>query len=509
MGATQSTAANNDFAGNIQVFERARRSRDARFDGRFFVGVKTTGIYCRPICPAVPPRRENVTFYPSAAAASEAGYRPCLRCRPECAPGTPAWGGTSTTVRRGLRLIAEGALDDGGVETLAERLGVTSRHLRRLFSRHIGASPLSVAHTQRLHFAKRLVDESTLSMRDIAAMAGYGSIRRFNDAFRAAYGRPPSALRRHRASPGAEVLTLALTHTVPFNWNRLLDYLAPRATPGVEWVDESRYVRTIGLAGEVGVIECSHDPARRSVQLSLHGSDANQLLAVVGRVRDMFDLDAPMTEILNAFEGDAVLSPHISDTDGVRLPGAWDPFELIVRTVIGQHISVTAATTIAGRIARSWGRSVVIPDTLQSRLPDDCLTHLFPTPAELADADLREAGLTRGRARTIRTLSESVMDGRIRFDPMQDITGFTDALMDIPGIGPWTAQYAAMRALKHPDAFPAGDLGLRRALRGTEWPDGPTESQLDALAARWRPWRAYAAMVLWHSGHRLKMETER
>ncbi len=248
------------------IYERARLSRDSRFDGQFFVGVKTTGIYCRPICPANAPKKENVTFYPSAAAACEAGYRPCLRCRPECAPGTPAWSGTSTTVRRGLRLISEGALDNGSIEQLATRLGVTSRHLRRLFTQHLGASPLAIAHTQRLHFAKRLIAQTDLSMGDISSAAGYGSVRRFNDAFRNTYKRAPRELRGRRRNKGemADVLTVRLPWRSPYDWNGIANFLDGRATPGVELVSDGRYMRTVSLNGEAGVIECSADIADKA-----------------------------------------------------------------------------------------------------------------------------------------------------------------------------------------------------------------------------------------------------
>ncbi|HSM30052.1 MAG TPA: AlkA N-terminal domain-containing protein [Woeseiaceae bacterium] len=474
-----------------EVFERARRSRDARFDGQFYIGVRTTGIYCRPICPANTPKSENVTFFPTAAAASEAGYRPCLRCRPECAPGTPAWSGTSTTVRRGLRLIASGVLDDSNVEDLAGRLGVTSRHLRRLFTRHLGASPLAVAHTQRLHFAKQLIDQTRLPMQDIAVAAGYGSIRRFNDSFVKTYGRSPRELRRagdaaDTAGTGT-VLTVRLPCCAPFDWASLLAFFAARAIPGVESIDGDRYRRTVSVDGQPGVIEVRQE--RGNVLLALHGVGTQNIFPVVQRCREIFDLDAPMQEIARVLSQDAVLARLLRDNPGVRVPGAWDGFELAVRAVLGQQISVKAATTIAGRIVKAYGEPV------QSN-GFSGLTHLFPAPEKLARARFNNIGITGSRAATLRRLVQAVADGSLSFDVSQDPAAFRESLLTIPGIGEWTAQYVAMRALKNPDAFPAADLGLLRAF------DGPGRqrlrpAELEDMSQAWRPWRAYAALLLW------------
>ncbi len=481
-----------------EIYERARLSRDARFDGQFFVAVRTTGIYCRPICPAVAPKRENVSFYPSAAAACEAGYRPCLRCRPECAPGTPAWSGTSTTVRRGLRLISEGALDDGSIEQLADRLGVTSRHLRRLFTKHLGASPLSVAHTQRLHFAKRLIDQTNLPMSQISTAAGYGSIRRFNDAFSNTYGRPPRELRRrrHKDDEIAGTLTVRLPWHRPYDWDGIADFLAGRATPGVEQVAGDRYLRTISISGEVGVIECRADTADGSVRLSVHGIATQSLLPLVQRVREMFDLDAPVAEIAKLVNADRELGKMLRNRPGIRVPGAWDGFELTVRAILGQQVSVKAATTLAGRIANRYGESVVLPETVSD--PDSALklNRLFPTPQKLARARFNDIGLVRSRADAIRCVAQAVCNGSLSFDNAQDPEDFRQSLTSIRGVGDWTAQYVAMRALKYPDAFPASDLGLLKAI-GVSGNTGTKE--LRRRAESWRPWRSYAAMLLWSS----------
>ena len=479
-----------------EVFERARLSRDARFDGQFYVGVKTTGIYCRPICPANSPKSENISFFPSAAAASEAGYRPCLRCRPESAPGTPAWSGTSTTVRRGLRLISGGALDDGNVEDLAERLGVTSRHLRRLFTKHVGASPLSVAHTQRLHFAKRLIDETTLPMQHIATAAGYGSVRRFNDAFRKTYGRSPRELRRAGEELGhvgpAANLTVRLPYRQPFDWGRMIDFYRYRATPGVESVAGETYRRTLAVGDGHAIVEISPDQKDGYLSLTMLSIDTNALFETVQSAREVFDLDAPISEISETLAGDRSLKKLLRKNPGVRVPGAWDGFELTIRAVLGQQVSVKAATTLAGRIAEQYGEPLDLPASIER----DGLSRIFPTPERLSRARFNGVGLVRSRAETIRRVAKAVVGGEIHFDAAQNPEAFCESLKSIRGIGDWTAEYVAMRVLKNPDAFPASDLGLISAIR---YPDRVTPKELSNRADQWRPWRAYAAMLLWGS----------
>lgn len=477
---------------NKEIFERARLSRDARFDGRFFIGVRTTGIYCRPICPANAPKSANVTFFPSAAAASEAGYRPCLRCRPECAPGTPAWSGTSATVQRGLRLIAEGALDSGNVENLARRLGMTSRHLRRLFVQHVGASPLAVAHTQRLHFAKRLIDQTTLSMADISTAAGYGSVRRFNDTFRKTYGRPPRELRREgQVDVTATALSVLLPYRRPYDWHAILGFLGGRATPGVEAVVNGQYLRTVHIGGARGIVRVSD--TGDAVSLTLHGVGTTSLFPAVQRVRNMFDVDAPIHDIAAVLSRDKALGPRLRTRPGVRVPGAWDGFELAVRAILGQQVSVKAATTFAGRIAKRYGERVAVEE-----LPD-APTRLFPEPERLVRARLEHLGIIRRRAQTIRDLARAVVSGDLGFDAAQTAGEFRAALTAIRGIGDWTAEYVAMRTMKDPDAFPSSDLGLLRAFDDA---DGVRlrPAELVARAEAWRPWRAYAALLIWGSG---------
>lgn len=478
---------------NNQIFERARLSRDARFDGRFFVGVKTTGIYCRPICPANLPKSENVVFYRTAASAAEAGFRPCLRCRPECAPGTAAWAGSSTTVRRGLRLIAEGALDDGGLEDLADRLGVTSRHLRRLFSKHLGASPLSVAQTQRLHFAKNLIDQTTMPMRDIAVASGFGSVRRFNDTFKKTYGRTPRELRRHCLSVGTACsFSMQLPFRRPFDWRKLIDFFSARATPGVESVHDGRYLRTIAAGDTRGIVDVRF--SGEHLTLILHGMETGSLFSIVQRVRGMFDLDASTHDIAAVLSRDDMLKRLLHENPGVRVPGAWDGFELTVRAILGQQVSVSAATTLAGRLAGRYGERVRIPVEGLQQTPD----RLFPVPAQLQRARLENLGVIGSRAQTIRSLSRAVVDGKIRFDAATPPEELRSALTAIKGIGDWTAEYVSMRALKDPDAFPATDLGLLRSF-DTSFGRRIKPRELLDRAEAWRPWRAYAALLLWGS----------
>ncbi len=478
------------------IYERARLARDARFDGQFYVGVRTTGIYCRPICPANAPKSENVRFFPSAAAAGEAGFRPCLRCRPECAPGTPAWSGTSTTVRRGLRLISSGVLDGGNIENLADRLGVTSRHLRRLFGKHLGASPLAVAHTQRLHFAKRLIDETMLPMSRVSSAAGYGSIRRFNDTFRKTYGRSPRELRRageeYGLSGRTATLTVRLAYRRPFNWSAFLAFFAARATPGVEAVNGNTYWRTVTLGDNHGVVEICPHQRDGYLSLTLHRVSTNALFETVQTAREVFDLDAPISEIRSTLGKDRLLKAMLRRNPGVRVPGAWDGFEITIRAILGQQISVKAATTLAGRIAKKYGERLDLPGTTI----EGGLSHIFPTAQRLTRARLQNIGLVRSRAETIRRVSAAAVAGDLQFDVAQDPEQFCEALKSIKGVGDWTVQYVAMRALKNPDAFPGSDLGLIKAIA---YPDRVTPKELITRAEDWRPWRAYGAMLLWGS----------
>ena len=465
---------------------RALRSRDRRFDGRFFVGVTTTGVYCRPVCPARTPNPANVTFFACAAAAEAAGFRPCLRCRPETAPGTPAWNGAPAVVERALRLLAHGALDDAGVERLAERVGIGARHLRRLFCRYVGASPLAVARTGRVHFARRLLDETDLPMTRIALAAGFGSIRQFNHAFRETFRVAPNALRRRAAArpPGAGHV-LRLQYRPPFDWTALADFLALRATAGVESIDAGGYRRTIALGDATGWLCVRPDGDVLRLEVVLSASD--RLFEVVTRVRRMLDLDADPVRIAAELRRDPLLAARVVRRPGLRLPGAWDPFECAVRAIVGQQVSVRAATTIAGRIAERFGRPIATGD--------ERLRVVAPDARALRDAPLETVGLTTARASAIRRLATRVDDGALALDGRMPADEVVRALSALPGIGEWTAQYVALRALGEPDAFPTGDLGLRRAAGNGA---GPLSARALAVRAEtWRPWRGYAALHLW------------
>jgi AraC family transcriptional regulator, regulatory protein of adaptative response / DNA-3-methyladenine glycosylase II len=472
-----------------KICSRARLARDARFDGKFFIGVLTSGIYCRPICRTRSAKESNVRYFPSAAAAAEAGFRPCLRCRPECSPGTPAWLGTPTTVARALRLIGESDLNDSGleshgVELLAERLGIGSRHLRRLFLRHLGATPSAVVRTRRLHFAKKLIDETRLPIQQVALASGFGSVRRFNAAIRQTYHRTPTQIRgltRKTLAPENQYF-FRLGFRAPYNWSAMLAFLAARATPGVEVVDFERYRRSISLNGSDGYFEVSLDHENDALAVRIELTDPRSLFLVIERIRAMFDLSADPTEIARWLGGDPLLAKRIKAAPGLRLPGCWNGFELATRAILGQQISIQAATTLAGRIATNFGRVFS---------PTAGLTHLFPSPEVLADASVASIGLPKARAQTIQALARAVCDRRVRFEGIVDSESFLGQLCEIPGIGKWTAQYVAMRALGEPDAFPSADLGLLRAA------DFESSRELEQRAEVWRPWRAYAALYLW------------
>lgn len=469
-----------------RICSRARLSRDARFDGKFFIAVRSSGVYCRPICPAPTAKEKNVRYFATAAAAAEAGFRPCLRCRPECSPGTPAWAGTQSTVARALRLISESGLEDGGVESLAERLGVGSRHLRRLFLRHLGATPRAVEQTRRLHFAKKMIDETGLPMLQVAMVAGFGSVRRFNADIRKTYARTPTqirALARKTASQPANQYLFRLNFRPPYNWPVMLAFLAARATPGVEAVESGHYCRTISVGGVKGWFDVSLDGHADALAVRVQFGDPRSLFFIIERVRAMFDLNADWPAIMRSLRGDPALAARLRASPGVRVPGCWDGFELAVRAILGQQITVRGATTLAGRMTEAFGRTSLFAGNL---------THLFPTPEALAEADLTRIGLTKARAETVRALARAASEGRIRFTGIVDSEEFLRRLCAIPGIGQWTAQYVAMRALDEPDAFPSGDVALQRALSLANARD------LEQRAERWRPWRAYAVMYLWN-----------
>ncbi|MEO6027030.1 MAG: AlkA N-terminal domain-containing protein, partial [Candidatus Binatia bacterium] len=434
-----------------EALYRALRARDARFDGRIFVGVHTTGIYCRPICPARTPKLENIDFYPSAAAAQEAGFRPCLRCRPESSPDLAAWRGTSNTVARALALIGEGALDgdDADVERLALRLGIGERQLRRLFTQHLGASPIAVAQTRRVLFAKQLIHETRMGMMDIADAAGFGSVRRFNATFRGLYGRPPSELRRSAAAGAggrdpAAAITLRLSYAAPYDWAAMIEFLAGRAIAGVEVVEADRYRRTIAIDGAQGTIAVTPIAGRTALAATIRFSHVRALPGIITRIRRVFDLAADVSTITRQLADDPTLAPLVASRPGLRVPGAWDGFELAIRAVLGQQITVTGARRLAGKLVAAYG------EPLAAGLADaaDGLTMVFPTPERLADANLATLGMPRARATTLSALATAVVRDPRLFERAQDLDGSIARLRALPGIGEWTAQYIAMRALR-------------------------------------------------------------
>ena len=473
------------------VCEQARLSRDPRFDGLFFTAVASTRIYCRPVCPA--PWAKRVAYYATAAAAEAAGYRPCLRCRPELSPGDGTWRRGDAAVARALKLIDEGALSEHPLAALAERVHLGERQLRRLFVEHLGATPIGVHGTRRLLFAKQLLTETALPITEVAFAAGFGSLRRFNSTFREAYRMTPRDLRKRPMADSGGVLTLRLGYRPPYDFASMLAFLRGRALPGVERVDDVSYSRVIGTVDAPGWLRVSTWPgatgaADHALKLELHGAQPVELLDIVNRLRRMFDLDADPSAIANALSTSVRLRPLLQARPGLRLPSGWDGFEIAVRAVLGQQVSVAAARTLATRLSRRFGQALP-----EGHAPG--LDHFFPTADALADADLGAIGLTRSRADTVRNVARALRDGVVDFRSERTLDDFVGRWTALPGIGPWTAHYIALRALGHPDAFPAEDLVLQRAVPN----DGSRISakELTRRAEAWRPWRAYAVIHLW------------
>lgn len=472
---------------------RALQTRDARFDGRFFTAVRTTRIFCRPICPAPTPKLENCQFFTSAAAAHEAGFRPCLRCRPELSPDLTAYITTASTVNRALRLIAEGALDESNVETLATRLGVGDRHLRRLFDQHLGISPVAVAQTRRLLFAKQLIDQTTLPMTDIALAAGFNSLRRFNAAIHQTYQKAPRALRRLQVEASTDSvpeIQLKLSFTPPYDWATLVQFLMMRQTAGVEVVTPLCYARTIELEGHHGIVAVHPIQNTNSLLANIRFPKVALLSQIVERLRRLFDLHVNIAEIAAHLQTDPRLSPLVVAHPGLRIPGAWDGFELAVRAILGQQISVAAATTLANRLVQTYGE----PLRLEGNLNLPALQFVFPQPEVLVTADLATLGIMPTRANAIRSLAAAVAENPI-LTQFASLDEAVQHLCQLPGIGEWTAHYIAMRALREPNAFPFSDVGLLRAME--KLGERVSSRALLNISYGWQPWRAYAAMHLW------------
>ncbi len=479
---------------------RALHARDRRFDGVFFVGVSSTGIYCRPVCPARTPKRENCAFFDTAAAAESAGYRPCLRCRPERAPGRSRVDVRSRLAEAAFERIGAGALNGGSVRDLAAGLCVGERQLRRAVKREFGVSPVELAQTRRLLLAKQLLTETSLPVIRVAFASGFSSVSRFNALFSARYRMSPTRLRRDAddgspTPPAAAVLRLE--YRPPLAWAQLLRFLGARATPGVEAVDGVAYTRTVALGGQVGWIEARPAPMPLpALEVRASASLAPVLMPLLARIRHLFDLDADPAAIAAALERDATLATSVRRLPGLRVPGALDGFEVASRAILGQQVSVRGATTLAGRLAAAFGDP--LPDNAADEAREagsTALDRLPVTAHRLAGEDagtVARIGLPASRAATLVALAEAVASGRVDLAPGADTDASVAGMLRIRGIGPWTAQYVAMRALHWPDAFPATDLGIRRALAGAR-PEERAES--------WRPWRAYAAMYLWEGRH--------
>ncbi|HEV8323316.1 MAG TPA: AlkA N-terminal domain-containing protein [Myxococcota bacterium] len=516
---------------------RAMRARDRRFDGVFFVGVKTTGVYCRPICPARTPRRDRCAFFRRAVDAEQAGFRACFRCRPELAPGLAAVDSIPRLVRAAVARIEAGRLNDGSLEQLAAELGVTARHLRRAMTAELGTTPVALAQTRRLALAKQLLHDTPLALVDVAFAAGFASVRRFNALFQARFGRPPSALRRAHGAPSGGAgrsasrrvhggrsggaarsargvgksagdggrsgraadgaVALRLDYRPPLDWDALLAFLAARALPELERVGDGEYARWVTLGGRVGFVAVRADTGRPALRARVSVSLAPKLMEVSAQLRALFDLDARPDVIADHLSGDRALRGLLRARPGLRVPGAFDGFELAVRAVLGQQVSVRAATTLAGRLVAAFGRGAAgAAEAPAEALADGQAPRLFPAARVLAAASatrVQALGMPRRRAEAVVALARAVADGRVDLAPGADPARTVAALTELPGVGAWTAQYVAMRALKWPDAFPAGDLALQKAL-GV----GGARAA-EARASAWAPWRAYAVMHLWSS----------
>jgi len=479
---------------------RAVTARDSRFDGLFFTAVKTTGVYCRSVCSARTPKPSSCTFFQTAAAAERAGFRPCLRCRPELAPGRPDF--TAGLAEAVLARVQAGALDSGSVERLADQIGLSSRQMRRILLDHFGVTPVEVAQTQRLLFAKKLLHETALPMTEVALASGFGSLRRFNAVFKDRYGMAPSALRRSVGESGKreDHVTVRLSFRPPLAWPELLAYLKGRATRGVESVHASAYRRTVALPGAGGVhtgwLSVSAIADSHQLAITVPAKLASALMPLTHRLRAVFDLDCDPQLIGAHLARDPILGGLITTTPGLRVAGAWDAFEMAVRAVLGQQVSVAGASTLAARLAERFGEPIDTP------YPE--LSRLSPGAARLAGAGvdaLAGIGIPGARAATLGALARFALEGGFDDTAQGGADDKVRRLMELPGIGPWTAQYIAMRALRHPDAFPAGDLGLRKAMRAPSMDALPGIAELETRSESWRPWRAYAAAYLWHSLH--------
>jgi AraC family transcriptional regulator of adaptative response / DNA-3-methyladenine glycosylase II len=478
---------------------RAVKSRDRRFDGVFYTAVRTTGIYCRPSCPARTPAFHNVTFHPTAAAAQSAGYRACKRCLPDATPGSPDWDVAADVAGRAMRLIGDGVVDREGVDGLAQRIGYTTRHLSRILTQELGAGPLALARAKRAQTARVLLETSDLGAADVAFAAGFSSVRQFNDTVREVYASTPTQLRGGRRGGAGGTLQLRLAVRTPFAGRALLAFLATRAIAGVEVATDTTYSRTLRLPHGTGhveleLIDVPESGSTAFVPATFWLSDLRDLAAAVERVRRLVDADCDPVAISDAFAGDPVLGPLVRRLPGLRVPGHVDGDELAVRAVLGQQVTVAAARTAAGRLTEQYGEPLPPADGDAGGGSED-LTHLFPTAARLAGLEPESLPMPRARGRALIAVCQALADGALTLDRGADRDDVRRRLLEIPGIGPWTADYIALRALAHPDVFLPTDIGIRDALRLL----GRDSADAADLAEGWRPWRSYAQLHLWQT----------
>ncbi len=466
------------------VLYQAMLTRDYRFDGKFFIGVKTTGIYCRPICPAKP-KLENVEFFPTAMAAEKAGYRPCLRCHPESAPLSASWLGKSSTVQQALKMLSSKIQLQQSEEEFAAQLGVTSRHLRRLFKKEIGQTIKQIADNNRLNFAKKLILETSLSITTIAMTSGFRSLRRFNDAFNKRFHKAPSLIRKNRVQTTHNSIKLTLSYRPPFDWQTLLKFYQSHQVVGVDRVVNNVYERIFKIEGVVGLVKIACCPHQPNLILQVYVDDPKILFTIAQKARHMFDLDSDPLLIANAFQGThPFLNKLWKKYPGLRIPQSWDPFETTICAVLGQFVSIKAARRFIEQLVKNYGERVTHPLTNEDAF-------IFPSAEVLAISNLEEVKTTNARKRTIKEIARLVVDQKINFNIAQETSKSRDQLLAISGIGPWSAEYISLRALANTDAFPATDLILKRALN--QHPDLDLE--------KLRPWRSYAAIYLWKEYH--------
>ena len=457
---------------------RAHLAKDPRFDGKFFVAVKTTMIYCRPICPTRKAHLKNLEFFIHAAQAEEAGFRPCLRCRPETAPGSAAWLGTSAIVQRAIRMMDCLALEEFSIKNLAKKLAIGERWLRELFQQQVGASPQSILIAKKLDIARSLLDQSSLSVTEIAFSSGFHSIRRFNDAFKLRFQKSPSVVRKTSSLLNGG-LCFQLSYRPPYAWENMMNFFQNRAIRGVELVEDNTYQRLIAYGEIRGWFKVTHTQNNK-IQIECKLNKNANLLEFIARMKNIFDLDADPMAVKNALQEDKKLKPYLKKYRGLRIPGCWDSFELAVRAVVGQKISVKAARTVLNRIVELCGERQV----LDSRLK---LTRFFPTAENMLSADLSKVGLPRSKIETLKSLAQAVSDKTLILDGTADFETTSRSLLAIKGIGSWTVEYLAMRGLRNPNAFPETDLELQKKI-----------VRLQLNPKKWIPWRAYAAILLWN-----------